>query len=500
MAREREFKDLFPPEGDDREPRSEKTGQEGPRSRETSGGDFGGPGGRDPGAQANWTEYLPGGEGPRPASPEGFDPPEESGEGYMYMSGEQLDNDGYAIPDPLDTRDPQSARDFRPVRFRRDRRFGCLGGIMYAMFVISLSIILTCLGWMAANDVLALNKPMLTATVELPKDIFSDKVVDSKDADGNVTGKETIQAADIDQVAKILKDNGLIEYEFLFKLYAGISHADEKMDPGTYTLSTNFDYRALVTKMQAGSEAQVRTTLTFPPYFTIKQIFTRLDSNGICSYADLMNAAATVDFDYSFLKDIPLGDASRLEGFLFPDTYEFYQGMSAKDTISKFLNNFRSKLTQDMLDQCAAKGISLRDAVNIASMIEKEAGVVTDADGKVTDDRNSVASVIYNRLNAGMPLGIDSTILYSYPDWDPDQAGAPSLAELLQRDDPYNTYKIQGLPPTPICNPSLAAIEAALNPVQSSYYYYALNTATGLHEFFKTLDAFNAFVATQNYG
>ncbi|MCL2343667.1 MAG: endolytic transglycosylase MltG, partial [Firmicutes bacterium] len=458
-----------------------------------------------------WTEYVPSEEGMRPMPPardfppEGWEdqaPPPSPGRGHVYMSGEQLDNNGYKLPGELDMHDPQSARDFRPIRQRRDRRFGCLGGLMYAVFVISLSVILTCLGWMAANDILALNKPLLTATVILPKEDFSTKVVDVKedikDSSGKVTGQKTVQklmqVADIDKVAKILKDNGLIEYEFLFKFYAGISHAEQKMDPGTYVLSTNFDYRALVTKMQAGSPAQVPTTLIFPEGWTMEKIFQNMADNDVCSYNALMNAAANIDFDYSFLKDLnlPLGDATRLEGFLFPDTYTFYQGMPARAAISKFLDNFNSKLTKDMLDQCAARGITLRDAVNIGSMIEKEAGVVKQNDGTTKDDRNRISAVIYNRLGKDMPLQVDSTILYTHQDWNPKVPGTPALAELLQQtqEDPYNTYSNKGLPPSPICNPGIAAINAALYPTAGSKdYYYALNKNTGLHEFFTNGDA-----------
>ena len=135
-------------------------------------------------------------------------------------------------------------RDYRPIRFRRDSRTGILGGLMYFTFVICLSVIIACAGWMAACDVLALNKDPVTAAVTLPKDIFSPKEVDVKDREGKVTGQRTVNAADIDYVADALKDAGIIEYKALFKLFAKISHADVKLDPGTYVLNTELDYRA----------------------------------------------------------------------------------------------------------------------------------------------------------------------------------------------------------------------------------------------------------------
>ena len=109
-------------------------------------------------------------------------------------------------------------------------------------------------------------------------------------------------------------------------------------------------------------------------------------------------------------------------------------------------------------------------------------------------ERALIASVIYNRLNAGMPLGIDASILYAYP----DHEGAPT-ADMLADPSPYNTRLNTGLPPTPIANPGIASINAALYPESTGYYYYALDTATGQHRFFTNADEFNAFVATQNY-
>lgn len=410
-------------------------------------------------------------------------PPRPLRRGEALVTGKQLEEDEFDSDDI-------ERRDYYPIRFRRDSKTGCLGGFMYAVFVISVSIILACMAWMAASDVLALNKEEITATIELPKEIFQPVEVDVEDEEGNVIGTETVQSADIDYIADQLKDNGIIEYKFLFKLFAKISDADQKVDPGTYTLSTSFDYRALVKKMQIGSESQVRTKVTFPEGFTMHQIFTRLEANDICSYEDLEEAAATYDYSYEFLEEIPLGEASRLEGYLFPDTYEFYEGMSATSAINKLLATFHYKLTAEQLERAEELGMSLREVLTIASMIEKEAAVVGEE-----NDRAEISSVIHNRLAAGMTLGVDATILYVYP----DHQGAPT-AQMLQQDDPYNTRTRTGLPPTPICSPSEASIIAALYPASTGYYFYALDTATGMHRFFTNDRDFNYFVSTQNYG
>ena len=379
-------------------------------------------------------------------------------------------------------------RDYRPIRFRRDGRTGCLGGIMYATFIICVSVILACLGWMFACDVLALNKDPATATVTLPKDVFGDKEQEVKDKEGKVTGTKTVRAADIDYVADALKDAGIIEYKQLFKLFAKVSHADVKLDPGTYVLTTELDYRALVKNMQVGTASMVETTITFPEGMTMAQIFAKLEDEGVCSAQSLNKAAADFNFSFRFLENAETGDAQRLEGFIFPNTYDFYQGEQASSVINKFLTALHSRITADMWKQVENRGTTFRNAVIVASMIEKEAAN--------DDERAVIASVIYNRMNAGMPLGIDSTILYIHPDYD---GGVNLPEELLSEDSPYNTRLYAGYPPTPICNPGMASITAALNPASTGYYYYALNAETGVHEFFKTYDAFAAFVAEQNY-
>ena len=388
---------------------------------------------------------------------------------------------------PYDDEDEYTtARGGNPISKRHDKKTGCLGGLMYFIFIVSISVILACLGWMAASDVLALNKEAETIEITLPETIFTQKEIDITDSDGNVTGTKTVNVADIGKVATILKDAGIIKYKALFSLYSGFSNAKEKMDPGTYSLNTEYDYRAIVKKMQFGSDSQVRTMVTFPEGFTMKEIFTRLEENKICTYDSLMDCAANTEFNYKFLENIPLGEASRLEGFLFPDTYEFYQGITPEAAIDTFLQIFHYKLTAEMWDLAEAKGLTMREIVNIAAMIEKEAAN--------DDERAIIASVIYNRIKVSMPLGIDATIQYILP-----EHKETLTAEDFEIDSPYNTRKNVGLPPTPIANPGFPSIMAALKPAVTDYLYYALDTATGTHKFFKNAADFNAFVATQNY-
>ena len=384
------------------------------------------------------------------------------------------------------TGDAESERDYRPVRQSHEYRSGCLGGLMYFTFIVCVSIVLACLAWMAASDMLALNKETFTAVVTLPSSIFQSETVDKFDENGNKVGTKRVTHADMDYVADVLKDAGLIEYKWLFTLFCKISTADEKVSPGEYELRSTYDYRALIQHMRAGSSSTVTVTVTIPEGFKMHQIFMRLEENGVCSYNDLMEDAGNTEFNYDFLNDSEGEGAYRLEGFLFPDTYEFYVGMQGSSAINKLLENYHRRVTEEMYARAGEIGLSMYDVLKVASLIEKEAGS--------DDERTLIAAVIYNRLNAGIVLGIDASVLYPYDEHD----GAPT-AEMLEKDDPYNTRVKSGLPPTPICSPGLASIYAALYPESTNYYYYALDADAGVHRFFTNDTEFNNFVASQNY-
>ena len=303
-------------------------------------------------------------------------------------------------------------------------------------------------------------------------------------AGNQAVAKTAAQLAE--ESAKQLKDAGIIKYKGLFELYCSVSHAKTKIDPGTYELSTNYDYRALVKKMQVGSGAMVTTKVTIPEGYTMEQIFRKLEDENVCSYDDLMDAAANYSYNYSFIDQSMQGDAKRLEGFLFPDTYEFYQGMQASSAINKFLENFHDRITAEMLEKADERGMTMQEVVTVASMIEKEAAN--------DDERAMIAAVIYNRIEAGMPLQIDSTIMYVLP-----EHKDVLTVEDTKIDSPYNTYQNKGLPPTPIANPGLASIKAALSPASTQALYYALDAESGTHKFFTNYGEFQAFVAKQSY-
>lgn len=393
----------------------------------------------------------------------------------MLVYDSELDEVDYT-----DEEDLPELRDYMPIRFGRHGRIGIAGGLLYALCVIAVSIILACVLWMFAADVLALGKDPQTAVV-----FIEEYVPEGDDPVYTIVNDEEREIlVDIDQVANELKAAGIINYKWLFKLFSQISHAETKIDPGTYSVSTALDYRAIVTTLQFGSGSQQITRVTFPEGFDLEQIFTLLEENHICHKKDLYEAAANYDFGYDFLEELELGDPNRLEGYLFPDTYEFYQGEDATVALSRFLRNFNNKFDEDMRARADKLGYSIHEILTIASLIEKESA------GE--EESPTIASVIYNRLDDGWALGLDSTINYIL--------GTSTLDltyEDLAIDDPYNTYLYEGLPPGPICNPGMASIEAALYPESTNYWYWY--AAEGETHFFTNVEDRDAFAEAHPY-
>ena len=367
-----------------------------------------------------------------------------------------------------------------PPRRRRRRRMGLMSALLYVAFVIGVSTLLATFGWTLANDVLALNKAEASATITLPDSIFEpyEETVEDKDEEGNsITKTIKGEQADMDYVAGQLEESGIVENKWLFKLFATITKSGRKLQPGTYTLDTSMDYLAIVTNLGSTSANRATVDVTFVEGSTVDQIFALMEEKGVSTVEKLQDMAANHDYAFSFLQDIPLGDYRRLEGYLFPDTYTFYLNEDPKYAINKMLINFDARVTDEMREEVAQSGYTLHEIVTIASMIEKE------TDGT---DEKTIASVIYNRLEntryetAGF-LQIDATLAYI------NGGKVPTEADKAI-DSPYNTYKNAGLPAGPIANPGMAAIHAAMEPDNTSYYYYVLNPETNRHEYSKTYD------------
>ncbi len=350
---------------------------------------------------------------------------------------------------------------------RSKKRRSSFGPLLYVIFVIGISALLAAVGWITANDLLALNKPEHSAVITLEE--------------GDTVG----------EVADLLEENGLIEYKWLFTLFASFTHVDDvspnsKLTPGTYELNTSMDYNALINSMGRGSSNRKQTEVTITEGMTLDQIFQALEDAGVAKVEDLQDVAANHAFNYSFLKDLPTGDYHRLEGYLFPDTYQFYMGGDVLQILNRMILRFDELFTDEMRQDAEKSGYTVGEIVIIASLIEKE------TDGT---DQALISSVIHNRLeNPGAStagyLNIDAALAYI------NGGKAPTAAD-KEIDSPYNTYKYKGLPPTAIANPGIDAIKAAIYPDSTNYYYYALGD-DGTHSFFRTLREQQNFIASQD--
>lgn len=390
------------------------------------------------------------------------------------------------------TKSPNQREPSRPrsasgrKRRRGNNGLAAASAVLYVVAVIGVSLALAAIAWVCAGDVLALNKDFHTAIVTLPEDAFTSETVTTQSENENgetETETQTVYRADIGKVADLLKENGLIEYKPLFKLFAAVTGASGKMFPGTYELTTDMDYRAIISSMSAGSASRSEISITIPEGYSMDQIFALLEEKGVATVSELTETAANHDYKFDFLEGVPLGDAHRLEGYLFPDTYRFYIGEDPLYAINKMLVNFTVMVPKETRQELADEGRDLGDIITIASLIEKE------TDGT---DQALIASVIYNRLeNPSVTDGllqIDATLVYL------NGGNVPTEAD-KSIDSPYNTYLYKGLPPGPIANPGSEAIWAAMNPKETNYYYYALGT-DNLHHYSRTYEEHQAFLAT----
>lgn len=362
-------------------------------------------------------------------------------------------------PDAPEPPPPQPPRKRRRVR---SLAVTFLVAVLYVVCVLSIAFLSATFGWRWANDLLALNKDPLTASV-------------------------TIQAGEsVDEVAEKLYDAGLIEYPFLFEVFAAFTNKAEKISSGTYELNTNMDFSALLNNISASSTARETVTVTIPEGYTVKEIFALLESQGACTVEELEYSAVNDEFDYTFLNELDRDDPDDpywMEGYLFPDTYEFYKNGDAKVVLAKMIYNYSVKFDSDMKLRAERLGYSIHDIMTIASIIEKE------TDGS---DQADIASVIYNRLNPENnetlgKLQMDSTVQYAL------EERKEKLTESdLAIESPYNTYLHEGLPAGPICNPGMEAIQAALYPNDTTYYYFMLGN-DGVTHFFSTYSEFSDF-------
>jgi len=289
------------------------------------------------------------------------------------------------------------------------------------------------------------------------------------------------------QIISKLKSEGIISNETAIKVYLRTIGDASKLKAGEYRFPSPISPMQALTLLEKGEERSTR--LVIPEGFTIFDIAKRVDQfqRNVPNYEQqsAIEPTGKLFLDEQMILDLmkdttPIKDispeAKNLEGYLYPSTYEFQQGRSVNSMISAMVNQFRKVWKPEWTQKARAMGRTPHEIVTIASLIETETGVPAE--------RPIVASVIYNRLSKGIPLGIDMTNIYIAKmegRWD----GTINKSD-LEVDSPYNTRKRSGIPPGPISSVSQSSIEAALNPATSEYIYYVRNVQAndGSHRFY----------------
>jgi peptidoglycan lytic transglycosylase G len=278
------------------------------------------------------------------------------------------------------------------------------------------------------------------------------------------------RGAGVSQAGDILAARGVISSASFFKLRAKLQGTSD-IKPGSYALREDTPYGAALAALEKGPPPPKTTDITITEGRTITE------ANRLLRKTSLRGSYAAAARATPALRPQQFGAPRSIrtkEGFLFPATYKVRVGAPVSDLVAKQLQTFRRQFGTVNLAYARSKKLTPYDILIIASMVEREAGV--------PKDRRLVASVVYNRLNQSIPLGIDATIRYQLDNWQ-----RPLRMSELERDTPYNTRLNQGLPPTPIGNPGLASIRAAANPARTDFLYFVVKPCgKGEHVFTRT--------------
>lgn len=317
------------------------------------------------------------------------------------------------------------------------------------------------------------------------------------------------------EIAEQLEESGAVKIPFLFRMYAKLKHYDSQFKYGVYIFNTEAGYEGLC-EMLINDGAKAETvTVTIPEgtgindftknvngeKVTVPGIATLLEKAGVCSRSDFLDALDAAKRDSKLLQSADdVRTYYTLEGYLFPETYSFYSYDSeecAKLAVDKMLKESEKRITDSMFKRAEELGYSMNEILTMASIIQMESGIAVTTDeakARLQDNMEGVASVFYNRLTSdetGGTLGSSPTLFYG--------------DSFKQDDGRYNTQAdnkfsaIKGLPPGPLCSPGIDAINAALYPKTSDYYYFVTDSSGNFY-FHKTLAEQNATIAKLKQG
>lgn len=375
----------------------------------------------------------------------------------------------------------------RKTRPQHKKGYGLFGlphlvstGIWLAI-IVTIGISLGRIAWVCAADLLAFGK--------------ADKEI-------SITIAET---DDLKAISEKLASAGLVRYPNLFYQFAKITGKGEKINPGTYNLNSKYDYNALLKIMAYVDTRKPVIEVLVPEGYNCAQIFKLLEEKGVCTAADLEEWAANGELnEYWFLEGVTRGSKYCLEGYLYPDTYFFYENDEPARVLGKFLNNFKKRFTEKMYNDFLTMQkrfdtmlkengygktyrekhkLTFHKLITLASIVEEEKA--TAAEGY------NIAAVFYNRLAkpGSFPrLDSDATVYYAIGAY---LEKKPLTAKDLASTSPYNTRLAGGLPPGPITNPGSYSLYASLYANQTRYYYFIFDKAAGIHRFSQTLEEHN---------
>jgi len=268
------------------------------------------------------------------------------------------------------------------------------------------------------------------------------------------------------EVARLLESEGVIRDAAAFYLLGWLKNSLHRMQAGEYAFSTLSTPEQVLDNIVNGRV--VIHTVTLPEGSTVWDVARIIDQKDLAPQAEIIGIAGSAEF----ARSLDVKGAKGLEGYLFPDTYQFRKPVSGASIATTMVRRFWQQLPRDWRERCKELGLSLHEIVTLASIIEKEAAV--------DSERPIIAGVFYNRLKVNMPLQSDPTAVYDIPGF-----SGPVTAAHLTRQSPYNTYQIRGLPPGPICSPGANSIRAALYPEKVPYLYFVSNN-DGTHHFSTT--------------
>ena len=301
-------------------------------------------------------------------------------------------------------------------------------------------------------------------------------------------------------IAAKLEEEGVVRNALAFRLVARSRGVASRIQAGAYTFQTGMSVDEAIEVLEAGPADRNAYRITIPEGFTVAQTLERLAEQTPYEVADfraVLDARLQADSDGEGLLDLPdwvpalssFGPEVRepFEGLLFPQTHDFFEEATAQEILQRLvdeLDRVVAGVPQEQVSAAEEAGISLYQALVLASLVEREA--------QVEEERPLIAGVIRNRLQEGMLLQIDASVLYAQ-----DEAGSDARVN-TDIDSPYNTYKYPGLPPTPISGARSSAIQAALDPEETPFLYYVVKApeCDGTHLFAETLDEHNNNVAT----